>query len=225
MDVITAKVNLVIEPVDGFTGGRELQGSVTARTSDNQSALKKDGCFVFFNKPHGEYKITLSGARYLPVELTVTLDDAVQTMTVTLMPSRSYRFPRTATTLGGKAKIDAEIGFIYSDDRARVLGGCKRGDTRINLFFSEKDPPRLDRRYSLGGASYFLKPISGAEYELDRPAERDIDRSSTIGVCFEAKPPEYFAAANGVFKTAEIISANTRKAIELNGENTEYDIE
>lgn len=225
MDVITAKVNLVIEPVDGFTGTRGLQGAVFARTGDNRTAMKKDGCFILFNKPHGEYKITVSGSCYQPVELNVRLDDTVQTMTVTLMPSRSYRFPQTATKLYGKAKNSAELRFIFAGDRARVLGEYKPGETAVNMFFSEKDPVRLDRRYSIGGGSYCLKPLSGTEYGLDRPLEHGIDSDSPVGICFDIESPEYFAAVNGVFKTAEIISGKTQKTIELTGENNEYNIE
>lgn len=230
MDVISIKVNLVIEPVDGFTGERQLQGTVYARTDDTY-AMKKDGCLVFFNKPSGSYKITVGGDCYQPLELEAELDDSVKTLTVVLMPSRSYRFPFAAAKLYGKAERPARVCFAYNNEQARILGEYKRGETKIGAFFSDKNPMRPEQKYSIGdnggSAVYSLKHLSGTEYELDRPLEFDIEFDSAVGVCREIIPSErgeYFVAVSGSYKTAEIICGERRETIELLGENTEYDI-
>lgn len=228
MDVITTKVNLVIEPVDGFTGESLLQGAVFARinNSNNAYAMKKDGCFVFFNRPPGKYGITVFGSCYQSAEFDVEFDENVKTMTVTLMPSRSYRFPRTASKLYGKANAPAQACFIYSNEQARILGEYKTGETKISAFFSDKNPIRHGQKYSVGGSAYYLKHLSGTEYELDRPLESGIDGGSAVGVCCEiAQRGDYFIAVSGSFKAAEIICGKNRKTIGLSGENTEYNIE
>lgn len=229
MDVIHTKVDLVIEPVDGFTGERQLQGAVYARSGDNAYAMKKDGCFVFFNKPPGAYRITVGGSCYQPVELDAVLDESVQTMTVVLMPSRSYRFTRAAAKLYGRAERSARVCFIYDSEQARILGEYKRGETKISAFFSDKNPMRSELKYSIGngGAAYSLKHLSGTEYELDRPLESDADYGGAVGVSYEITPSErgdYFLAVSGSFKTAEIICGERREVLELLGGNTEYDI-
>lgn len=229
MDVISTNVNLVIEPVDDFTGERQLQGSVYARTGENAYAMKKDGCFVFFNKPSGSYRITVGGSCYLPFEFDMELDDSVKTLTVVLMPSKSYRFPHAATKLYGRAERSATVCFRYSNEQARILGEYKRGETKISAFFSDKNPMRSEQKYSIGkgGAAYSLKHLNGMEYELDRPLESDADYDSVVGVSYEITPSErgeYFIAVNGNYKTAEIICGEHYETIELLGENTEYDI-
>lgn len=231
MDVINIKVDLVIELIDGFTGERKLQGTVYARTNENVYAMKKDGCLVFFNKAPGKYKITVGGSCYQAQELDAEFDGSVKTMTVMLMPSRSYRFPNTATRLYGKAECPAEVCFRYSAEQARVLGEYKRGETKITAFFSDKIPVRTECGYSLSKAEeiaiYSLKHISGMEYELDRPLEFDVDFDSVIGAVYEITPSaqgEYFLAVNGSFKTAEIILKDRHQKIELSGENTEHNI-
>lgn len=229
MDVITTKVNLVIEPVDGFTGERRLQGTVYARTDGNAYAMKKDGCFVFFNKPAGEYRITVGGSCYQSRELVAELDGSVKTLTVVLMPSRGYRFPHTAAKLYGKAECPARVCFPYSNEQARILGEYKRGETRISAFFSDKDPVCPGQKYSIGkgGAVYSLKHLSGTEYELDRPLEHDVDYGSTIVASYDIVPSEqgdYFIAVNGNCGSAEIICGERHETLELTGENTECDI-
>ena len=231
MDVISIKVDLVIELIDGFTGERKLRGTVFARTNENVFAMKKDGCLVFFNRPPGKYKITVGGSCYQARELEAEFNGSAKTVTVVLMPSRSYRFPCAATKLYGKAECPAVICFPYTAEQARILGEFKRGETKITAFFSDNDPIRAERGYSLAKAEktaiYALKHISGAEYELDRPLEFDIDFDSTIGAAYEITPldqGEYFLAVSGSFKTAEIIVNDRHQTIELTGENTEYDI-
>lgn len=231
MDVISTKVNLVIEPVDGFTGERQLQGAVYARTDENAYAMKKDGCFVFFNKPAGAYKITVSGNCYQPLVLEAELDDSVKTLTVVLTPSRSYKFPHTAAKLYGKAERSARVCFLYGNEQARILGEYKKGETKISAFFSDKNPVRSEQKYSIGKAGksavYFLKHLSGMEYELDRPLEFDADFDSAVGVSYDVTPSErgdYFIAVSGSFKTAEIICGERHETLELLVENTEYDI-
>lgn len=229
MDVITTKVNLVIEPVDGFTGERQLQGTVYARTNENAYAMKKDGCFVFFNKPAGSYRITVGGSCYQPLEFDAELDDSVKTMTVVLMPSRNYRFTQAATKLYGKAECSAKVCFIYDSEQCRILGEYKRGETKISAFFSEKNPMRPEQKYSIGKAGksavYSLKHLSGMEYELDRPLEHDADFDSAMGAVCDVSPSgrgEYFIAASGSFRTAEIICGKRHETLELISENTEY---
>lgn len=231
MDVISIKVDLVIELIDGFTGERKLQGSVYARTNENVYAMKKDGCLVFFNKLTGNYRITVGGSSYQAQELEAEFNGSVKTVTIVLMPSRSYRFPCAATRLYGKAECPAAVCFTYTAEQARILGEYNHGETKITAFFSEKNPMRAECKYSLtkGGktAMYALKHISGMEYELDRPLEFDIDFDSAIGAAYEIAPSEqgvYFLAVSGSFKTAEIIFNNRHQTIELSGENTEYDI-
>lgn len=229
MDVIHTKVDLVIEPVDGFTGERQLQGAVYARSGDSVYAMKKDGCFVFFNKPSGAYRITVGGSCYQPLEFDVELDESVQTMTVVLMPSRSYRFTRAASKLYGRAERSARVCFIYDSEQARILGEYKRGERKISAFFSDKCPMRPELRYSVGngGAAYSLKHLSGTEYELDRPLESDADYGSAVGVSYEITPSErgdYFLAVSGSFKTAEIICGERSEVLELHNDSTEYDI-
>lgn len=231
MDVISIKVDLVIEIVDGFTGERQLQGSVFARTNENSYAMKKDGCFVFFNKPSGSYKITVGGSCYQPMEFDIELDGSVKTMTAVLMPSRSYKFPHSAVKLYGKAECSARICFRYNNEQARILGEYKRGETKISAFFSDKNPVRPEQRYSIGeggnSAAYYLKHLSGMEYELDRPLEFDADYDSAVGVFYDITPSErgdYFIAVNGSFKTAEIICKERHETVELLGENTEHNI-
>lgn len=231
MDVIHTKVDLVIEPVDGFTGERQLQGAVYARTSDNAYAMKKDGCFVFFNKPAGSYRITVGGNCYQPLVLEAELDDNVKTLTVELMPSRSYRFPHAATKLYGRAECLARVCFAYDNEQARILGEYKRGETKISAFFSDKNLMRSEQKYSIGKAGkssvYSLKHLSGMEYELDRPLDFDVDFDSAVGVSYDVTPSErgeYFIAVSGSFKTAEIICGKRHETLELLGENTEYNI-
>lgn len=232
MDVISIKVNLVIEPVDGFTGERQLQGAVFARMDEKTYAMKKDGgCLVFFNKSAGSYKITVGGSCYQPLEFDVELDDSVKTLTVVLMPSRSYRFPHAAAKLYGKAERSARICFIYNSEQARILGEYKRGETKISAFFSDKNPMRPEQKYSIGeggnSAAYSLKHLSGMEYELDRPLEFDADYDCAVGVSYDITPSErgdYFIAVSGSYKTAEIICGERCESLELIGENTEYDI-
>ena len=234
MDVISTKVNLVIEPVDGFTGERQLQGAVFARMSENTYAMKKNGCFVFFNKQPGSYKITLGGSCYQPLEFNVELDDSVKTMTVELMPSRNYKFANTVSKLYGKAEGPATVCFIYDSEQARILGEYKQGDVKISAFFSKKNAVRSERRYYIGkgekGAVYILKHLSGMEYELDRPLEFDVNYDSSVGISYEITPHEntenenYFIAVNGSFKRAEIIFKEQHKTLELLGANTEFNL-
>lgn len=222
MDVISTKVDLVIEPADGFTGERRLQGTVFAQMNEDTYAMKKDGCFVFFNKPPGKHKITVGGNCYQPVEIDVEFDGSLKNIAVVLMPSRSYKFSQTVTKIYGRSNQEAKICFIYNNDRARILGEYKIGDKKINAFLPEIDP---SKNYFLGESSYFLTQLSGTEYELDRPLENDIDLTSTVGICRKISSGEYFIAVRGSFKTAEIFFGNTKKTIELSGENTEYNIE
>lgn len=231
MDVISTKVNLVIETVDGFTGERQLQGEVFARMNENAYAMKKDGCFVFFNKQPGKYKITLGGNCYQPLEFDAELDDSVKTVTVELMPSRNYKFAQTASRLYGKVKAQATVCFIYDSEQARIIGEYKQGDVEISAFFSEKDPMRPERRYYIGsgdrGAVYILKHLSGMKYELDRPLEFDADYDSAVGISYEIIPSDsgnYFIAVNGSFKKAEIFSEEQHETLELLGANTEFDL-
>lgn len=223
MDEIITKVNLVIEPIDGFTGKREPQGTVFAKLGgrDNSYAMKKDNCLVFFNKPHGKYKVTVGGSCYRTEELEVELDDTVKTMTVVLMPSRSYKFSQTAVKIYGKADTAAKIRFDLGSEQARILGEYETGEIKINAFFSENDPAGY---YFLGEEAYCLKHLHGTEYELDRPLENAVDLSARIGICREVIPGEYFIAVRGRFKTAEIITENARKIIEISSENNEHDI-
>lgn len=223
MDVISTKVDLVIEPMDGFTGERQLQGAVFAKINDHAEpyALKKDNCFVFFNKPPGKYKITVGGNCYQPAELDVEFDGSVKNITVVLMPSRSYKFSQTAVKIYGRSSKTAKLRFVYGSDRARILGEYAAGEKMINAFLPENDPVK---NYFLGEKPYFLRRLGGTEYELDRPLEDDIDSASAVGLCREIPSGEYFIAVRGSFKTAEIFSENTKKTIELSGENTEYDL-
>lgn len=229
MDVISIKVDLVIEPFDGFTGERQLQGNVFARMDGGAYAIKKDGCLVFFNKPSGPHRITVGGSCYQPYEFDADFGGDLKTMIVALMPSRSYRFSSAATKIYGKTERRARVRFPYTPEQARILGEYKAGEIKISAFFSEKTPICPQRRYSIGksAAEYSLKHLSGTEYELDRPLDTDADYESAIGVSYEIIPTErgeYFIAAGGSFKTAEFIIGERIVKLELLGADNKYDI-
>lgn len=230
MDVIRIKADLVIELIDGFTGERTMQGNVFAKLDNDSYAMKKDGCLVFVNKPSGLHKITVGGSVYQSREFETEFDDGVKTVTVMLMPSRSYKISCTATKLYGKAGCRASARFLYASEQARILGEYKKGETKVSMFFLEKTPMREQCGYSLGegAADYSLRYLGGTDFGLDRPLERDIGYDSAVGISYEITPSErgeYFIAVSGSFKTAQIAVGGKVRTIELPGENTEYDIE
>lgn len=219
----------MIEPLDGLTGRRAAQGKLYAVMDGRDRAICRDGCLLFVGKPRGVHRITVGGGCYQPYELKAEFDDTVKIVTVVLMPSRGYKLHDGAVRLFGRAECAAKARFPYSGEQARILGEFKKGAKTISVFFSEKTPFCPYRRYSFGGGieDHSLKYIGKMEYELDRPLEDDIGYDSAVGLSYEIIPSEcgeYFLAAEGGFKTAEIVTGERVERIELIGGSAEYDI-
>lgn len=226
MDVISIKVNFVIVPIDGYTGETPA-GAVFAVTSDGKRALKKDGCLVFYGLSDGKYEITAGGGNYISQTLQLETSERCQTVEVTLMPSRSYKFNSACTKLFGRFDDtfgNAEVIFPLDILDARLMGEYKKGERKISAYLSEM-LLRTNSKLAIDGAGYGIKQLPAAEFELSRPLENDAGINSKLGVIYDVAPNrsgEYFLAVRGVYKTAVVIYKGKSSTIELKQSENEY---
>ena len=226
MDVISIKVNFVIVPIDGYTGETPA-GTVFAVTSDGKRALKKDGCLVFYGLSDGKYEITAGGGNYISQTLELETSERCQTVEVTLMPSRSYKFNSACSKLFGRfdgADGKAEVIFPLENTEARLMGEYKKGERKISAFLSEM-LLRTNAKLAIDGAGYGIKQLSAVEFELSRPLESDAGINSVLGVMYDVTPNrcgEYFLAVRGSYKTAVAVYKGVSRTVELKQSENEY---
>lgn len=236
MDKIKIRVNLIVTFTDGFTGTETLKGSMAVRTHNGIYGLRKENnCFVFAQCPRGRYRIQVEASDYLPCSFDVKMDDTIQQMHLTLMPSPWYTFGGSVTKLFGIVKKDvkAYAAFFPESSRLRVIGSCQKGSRQVKLFSYDKTQWSTQRLCFRHGTQHQICTVTQTSadamtYELGQPAAFAITPQCVVGFCYAAVPMDetgaYFLAVKGRYDRAVIILGESVTEIALQEPEARFDM-
>ena len=132
------KLSLSVQLTDDLTG-QPIRGSNARVWIDGRKPpIKKDGGrYIFTDLEPGEYILKAEGGTYTYTETVCTVSESgMKSVTIRLIPNRSYPLPSDAVHIEGKAEPGAVIR-MYSDDKHsafKLLYDAEKGSDIIGIY-------------------------------------------------------------------------------------------
>ena len=132
------KLSLSVQLTDDLTG-RPIKGSNARVWIEGQKPpiKKESGRYIFTDLLPGEYVLKAEGGVYTYAETKCTVsENEMESITIRLIPNRSYRLPSDAVHIEGKAAPGAVIR-MYSTDKLsayKLLYDVKKGSEVIGIY-------------------------------------------------------------------------------------------
>lgn len=184
------KLSLSVQLTDDLTGLPIKGSNARVWIDDRKPPIKKDGGrYIFTDLEPGEYILKAEGGTYTYTETACTVsEDELKSVTIRLIPNRSYPLPSDAVHIEGKAEPGAVIR-MYSDDRHsafKLLYDAKKGSDVIGIYHTSNVNllGKLLKILSSDGTGEYIKISSyenkeKSEYKLSKGLDNDYMKLGT----------------------------------------------
>lgn len=233
MSEIKINVNAAISVIDGFTGKKIKENTVSVKTENGFHAVKKtDGYFVFVNCSAGKYRIIVESEQYQRKTFDLLFGNDFVTASVELNPNRKYKFDGNTIRLYGKLENGKTVkaAFFCENPKYRIMEEYEKGSIELRIFSNENKNAYPEQIMLTDSKSiydiYTLKRVGFMKYAADKPLKHSFTSDMDICEVFEItgdENNEYFFALNRMCRKIAFIDGVKTTIEEINKNCLNFD--